>query len=1501
MAEVGSLVVVSQAFDEFTIQQGYLVLSVGSRVRVEHVGQGAEAGWLFGQELGSSIRGWFPDWAVQQPCPPELPSPTPPHPEFGEALPLEQPSPPAPGLYNSPDAELPEQAQLPPPGFCDGRASSRHAMPFHSLRQAVSRGLEAGKALPMAGQTEVLLQLVEHKRVVIVDAATGSGKSTLVPLCLASQCLERDHACRIIVTQPRRLAAKGLAKRVADQTETQVGEVIGYRVGGNERVDNNSLVVYVTVGHLLQALVHNPGHLDCYSHLVLDEVHERFVEADFLMALLRLSLSRPETMGQRIVIMSATLQQALAQFFRPVLLPAPDEAEVGNISLPGCTPFKVEDFDWEDVQSRWPNVFERFGHKDPFKPTLPSNASSVDQRKSSDELTKLCKDLASCCAKLVCELHFRESTHVVLVFLPGLDQMKEVQLRLEEETSARRVDMPMIFLMHSALEEETYRDALEPTEPGTWKVVLGTNIAESSLTVPGVSAVIDFGLHRVNVYNDDRKMSELITTWCSRASLKQRRGRTGRTNPGKCIRFMSKQLLRELSDFDASGVERAPLTRVVLEAAYLADHLSFPAQVRAGLPVAMSISETMQTGVVDFWDCQQRSWHVSTGGDKRVRVTLPESELRPIRLSVGDVLGMLPTPPKEDRSRSAVVDLQELGLMTLAGQRPTALGVACLKLPADPQLARLVMLGWIIGCGVDALVLAAALSLSPSCDVFRTPWNPKSELDVGSIRTLRAVIEHRHHFDNDLFSEPLAIHKLCMQWLSHGGGKLGSGPARTAYWAREVNLRLWTQFTEKVIELAQSLLRLVPTTSDQAHHLLQLLWTAQGKRCGGSGEHPLQKVSDRHLLALLTWALAPLGFVAVGQTPALYGGDGVYSALKQAISQKGGQVSSALFWPDMEAESARHAATTGMCSVAWTESTCKGERTGTYVGVHAPDSRNNDRKQRVQMPKDAQLLYRICGPFRGKRITVVDARGSSEIIKQPPLHPCTLNWYMPFRNGQDLEEVFVGWKAQAETLLHIPKPGDKFAYCRPKEFLVAAGGEWLRSGNRMKVILRGVSLLPCEDGGRSGLLWLLAAGMPREPKMVALVAPAKTLLSPDFEVRALRLWRRTFCLPKASPITYQDLLAVNTFRQALLDLQKRKPHRLAGAWQGAQGQRYHIECLEDECSERDGSFSMHAGHNGMHGTEQLLFSMDGSSSSVLMRGAAGDKEWYAEAGDFSGTVLTCQEHPDGQLSWTDGSVWTRPEEIGDEISALQFLSPAMIYSIKHAASSLLSITSGETGMPSTGHQSCWPARLVGLEPSEASLPSSLAPFDLEAIEEKIRRFSEKLAPSDKLDYFPSEHDVLEEAESNDGEEDEDSAFMDTSHEQVNEDYMWRLAKEQDFEPKDSKYLAMVESTLALPTSAICAECEQEGKAFSKRQLADRWDHRVCEDCVKQRQRHASKPANGVGSALPDPIVAGPGSCQAAVCSLCKVQLTRSNCTPSQKSKAPSRRKCMLCVAPAGQG
>merc|ERR1719482_1795373 len=232
-----------------------------------------------------------------------------------------------------------------------------------------------------------------------------------------------------------------------------------------------------------------------------------------------------------------------------------------------------------------------------------------------------------------------------------------------------------MFLMHAALEEENYQGALAPLEEGanSWRVVLATNIAESSLTVPGVDVVIDFGMHRVNIYDDEFRMSMLATEWYSHASAKQRRGRTGRTNDGIYIQLLPQIILSELRDFDESCVERSPLTRVTLEAAHLAELLNIKRVVRAGLPVLAPLatagsqaSGATELRIADYWYGPGEGWRMSDTGyaGDDCSTAHAESVLTPVAVDAWRILNLLPAPPREDRIQAALGELHELGALS---------------------------------------------------------------------------------------------------------------------------------------------------------------------------------------------------------------------------------------------------------------------------------------------------------------------------------------------------------------------------------------------------------------------------------------------------------------------------------------------------------------------------------------------------------------------------------------------------------------------------------------------------------------------------------------------------------------------------------------------------------------------------------------------------------------------------------------------------------------------
>eukprot|EP00971_Amphidinium_carterae_P336160 6472364-Amphidinium_carterae.1 len=376
--------------------------------------------------------------------------------------------------------------------------------------------------------------------------------------------------------------------------------------------------------------------------------------------------------------------------------------------------------------------------------------------------------------------------------------------------------------------------------------------------------------------------------------------------------------------------------------------------------------------------------------------------------------------------------------------------------------------------------------------------------------------------------------------------------------------------TDSQQEILARFLRRVRCTPHRPHRGRH---PAQFYEQGTTQEDVPQKCDVHKLQALLTFALSPVGWIAVGQTPAIYSQSN-YDLFSQAVlnsltrtqsgfdTEKAAALTGALRWPEATPSLAKRAAMELSRAIpmgqTWVEGVEleKGEGKELVIGNLHVTFDHATRKPQLCLA--AELLSRICGPYNGKNTKLVLAYGSTPVaIKRAPRHPCTMNWYLPKRLGSGLMEVSVGWKSQADTLLHLPQPNDANMRCRPKRFLVAAGAEYQANAK----VLRGATVLPDTDGGRTALMWLLSSGIPREHEVVTYSRPRH---DGSCEVRALRLWDRTIWLPQHCGLTSSDFRIINQFRLAVSDMQKRLPHQLAGAWMGEwEGARVkvHIECV----------------------------------------------------------------------------------------------------------------------------------------------------------------------------------------------------------------------------------------------------------------------------------------------------------------------------------------------------
>jgi ATP-dependent helicase HrpB len=376
-------------------------------------------------------------------------------------------------------------------------------------------GLPIDAALPALRQA-----LVEHHAAVL-QAPPGAGKSTVVPLAL----LEEPWAAgkRIVLLEPRRLAARAVAQRMANTLGEPIGATVGYRMRLDTRVSRATRIEVVTEGVLTRMLQSDPA-LEGSAAVIFDEFHERSLQADLGLAL-ALDAQAHLTPELRLLVMSATVDApAIAQFLR----------EAPLIALAGRS-FPVE---------------SHFLGKGP--PILPGHGVSGGTPETVERLV----------ARLVRRALVEQSGDV-LVFLPGAAEIRRVQSLLADAEEHDVRVMPLLGEL-SAAEQDA---ALAPGASGVRKVVLATNIAETSLTIEGIRSVVDAGLVRRSEFDPVTGMSRLVTRRISRASADQRQGRAGRLGPGVCYRAWSEGAHRSLAPFAPPEILEADLMPLALELA----------------------------------------------------------------------------------------------------------------------------------------------------------------------------------------------------------------------------------------------------------------------------------------------------------------------------------------------------------------------------------------------------------------------------------------------------------------------------------------------------------------------------------------------------------------------------------------------------------------------------------------------------------------------------------------------------------------------------------------------------------------------------------------------------------------------------------------------------------------------------------------------------------------------------------------------------------------------
>lgn len=362
--------------------------------------------------------------------------------------------------------------------------------------------------LPVANRREEIIEAMREHQVVIVVGETGSGKTTQLPKMAYELAREEGRSGRVGCTQPRRLAAVTVARRVAGEMGSELGERVGYQVRFVEKVQRETVIKFMTDGILL-AETQRDRNLSQYNTLIIDEAHERSLNIDFILGYLKNLIKRRKDL--RIVVSSATLDAGkFSDYF--------NGAPVVNVE--GRT-FPVEDF---------------------FLPPL------TDGEELSRHVTRA--------VEWVTDL---DDQGDLLIFLPGEREIRDCTEMLEGRKFTGTDILPLFARLGLDEQERVFK-----LGGVNRRVVLATNVAETSVTIPGIVYVIDSGLARVSRWNPSRQIQRLQVEQISQASARQRRGRCGRVSEGVCVRLYSEEVLDLADEYTDPEIRRSSLAGVIL-------------------------------------------------------------------------------------------------------------------------------------------------------------------------------------------------------------------------------------------------------------------------------------------------------------------------------------------------------------------------------------------------------------------------------------------------------------------------------------------------------------------------------------------------------------------------------------------------------------------------------------------------------------------------------------------------------------------------------------------------------------------------------------------------------------------------------------------------------------------------------------------------------------------------------------------------------------------------
>lgn len=442
----------------------------------------------------------------------------------------------------------------------------------YSTNPSTSNMRKQRASLPIMQGAKDLVDIIQSNEVTIIMAATGSGKTTQVPQIILDHYIERGEGarCNVLCTQPRRLAAMSVSERIADERGQSLGEEVGYQVRFDLKLpEPEGTITFCTTGIFLRKMQNFTGDqakdLDHISHIVIDEVHERDIDTDLSLMVLKRLLADRRARGNplKVILMSATIDPTLFKdYFKDTVgKPAP------VMEIPGRT-FPVKRYHLDDVV---PELRRLGGHVFGNKIVMQYLQKELDNKalvKSSGSELPVPHPLV---ALYIAHVIKQSNSGHVLVFLPGWQDIKATAGLLRGSSGYQPMGVNFadsskyeIHFLHSSVPPAEQKQVFTTPPAGIRRIILATNIAETSLTIPDVVYVVDTGRVKESRFDPCTHMSSLISAWAGASNLNQRAGRAGRHRPGEYYSLVSTQRQALLDPHQMVEMKRSDLSNVVM-------------------------------------------------------------------------------------------------------------------------------------------------------------------------------------------------------------------------------------------------------------------------------------------------------------------------------------------------------------------------------------------------------------------------------------------------------------------------------------------------------------------------------------------------------------------------------------------------------------------------------------------------------------------------------------------------------------------------------------------------------------------------------------------------------------------------------------------------------------------------------------------------------------------------------------------------------------------------